>query len=79
MLMKMVRALFAESRKARPDEARLRHWLQRIDTTVLGAYGLFAPAEQRLLSLFEGQPRPGLPLKSDPWVMLADSPISRHS
>lgn len=59
----MVRALFVESRKSNPDEARIRHWLQRIDAAVLGAYGLFAPAEQRLFSLFEGHPRPGLPFE----------------
>lgn len=59
-LTQMVRDFFAESRKADRQEARLREWLRRIDAALLGAYGLFAPAEQRLVSLFEGQPRPGL-------------------
>jgi hypothetical protein len=62
-LTRMVRAYFAESRKATKNEARLRELLQRIDVAVLGAYGLFAPAEQQILALFDGHNRPGLPFK----------------
>jgi type I restriction-modification system DNA methylase subunit len=60
----MVRDFFAESRKADRDDAFLRDLLRRIDVTLLGAYGLFAPTEQQVLSLFRGYPRPGLPFEA---------------
>ncbi|MFS8071458.1 MAG: hypothetical protein ACMG6S_34230, partial [Byssovorax sp.] len=60
-ITRMVRALFVESRRPDRDEKRLRELLTRIDVAVLGAYGLFAPAEQQLLSLFDEHARPGLP------------------
>lgn len=63
-LKRMVRALFAECRKATPDEQLARELLRCIDIVVLGAYGLFAPSEERLLTLFEGYLRPGLPFKA---------------
>jgi type I restriction-modification system DNA methylase subunit len=59
----MVRAFLAEARKADRDEATLRDRLRCIDVTLLGAYGIFAPAEQQILSLFDGHVRPGLPFK----------------
>lgn len=58
---RMVRALFAEARKPARNRDRFLDLLRAIDAVVLGAYGLFAPAEQRLLSLFSGHRRPGLP------------------
>jgi hypothetical protein len=63
-LTQMVRAFFAEARRATRNEARLRELLRRIDAALLGAYGLFAPAEQQVLALFDGHPRPGLPFKA---------------
>lgn len=62
-LARTVRDLFAACQKKASDEGLLRKLLRRIDVVVLGAYGLFASAEERLLSLFEGHARPGLPFK----------------
>ena len=58
-------ALFAEIKQPSRDEASLRKAIRAIDALVLGAYGLFAPAEQRLVSLFAGQQKPGLPFNVD--------------
>jgi hypothetical protein len=60
-LVGLVRAFFAETRRPDRDEKRFREILERIDAVLLGAYGLFADAEQQILSLFEGHTRPGLP------------------
>jgi type I restriction-modification system DNA methylase subunit len=59
-LTTMVREFFAEARNAHPHEKRQQELLARIDAFVLGSYGLFAGAEQRLLALFEGHTRIGL-------------------
>lgn len=58
---RQVQALFAAAQTPDADEAHLGELMARIDALVLGAYGLFAPAEQRLLDLFKNDPRPGLP------------------
>jgi hypothetical protein len=63
-LTQMVRSFFLESRKTARDEERLRELLRKIDASLLGAYGLFAPAEQQVLALFDGHVRPGLAFKT---------------
>jgi type I restriction-modification system DNA methylase subunit len=63
-LTRMVRSFILAAKERPEDEPRLRELLASIDAAVLGAYGLFAPDEQRLLALFEGQERPGLPFKA---------------
>lgn len=63
-LTRTVQAFFIESRKQSRDEKRLRQLLRQIDAVLLGAYGLFAPAEQQIISLFDGYERPGLGFKT---------------
>lgn len=65
-LTSMVREFFAQSQRPHPDEKRLRQQLARIDAFVLGGYGLFAGAEQRLLALFDGHTRIGLNFECQP-------------
>lgn len=62
-LTQMVRDLITECRKPKRDNSIARGLLLRIDAALLGAYGLFASAEERLFSLFEGHVRPGLPFE----------------
>jgi len=59
-LTQMVNAFFGEAQKPKPKEKRLGELLYRIDAVLLSAYGLFAPAEQEILALFDGHRRPGL-------------------
>lgn len=65
-LTSMVRDFFAQSNNPHPNEKRLQEALSRIDAFVLGSYGLFAGAEQRLLALFDGNKRIGLDFESLP-------------
>lgn len=62
-LTRMVREFLEASRTSPPDQPRLGALLHRIDAALLAAYGLFAPAEQQLVALFEGHRRPGLPFE----------------
>lgn len=59
-LTAMVRAIFAQCRNPQRNEKVLQNELTRIDAFVLGSYGLFGGAEQRLLALFDGHKRIGL-------------------
>ncbi|MFZ5480504.1 MAG: HsdM family class I SAM-dependent methyltransferase [Myxococcota bacterium] len=54
-----VRRYFVMAREG-AGERDLRTHILGVDRTLLAGYGLFAPAEQRICSLFAGQRRPGL-------------------
>lgn len=62
-LTRMVREFLEASRTSPPDQPRLGALLHRVDAVLLAAYGLFAPAEQQIVALFEGHRRPGLPFE----------------
>lgn len=63
-LTRMVHKFFKAAQESAAGE-RLAAHLAAIDAALLSAYGLFAPAEQQLLALFAGHPRPGLPIEVD--------------